>query len=152
MREAPVIWVARLADEAESSLRYLEQAKELLDDEPFDLAVVAVQIHLEVHVRVLVEMTAEAQFSPLLDAVISGQRSWGPHERWLQPVLEALFGIKMADCPVWSDYKDAHLQRRNAVVHRGQEIDADSAKASIDTVSALWLWLNDAATRATGSS
>jgi hypothetical protein len=58
----------------------------------------------------------------------------------------------MSDCPVWGDYKDAHLQRRNAVVHRGQEIDADSAKASIDTVSALWLWLNDAATRATGSS
>ncbi len=152
VREAPVIWVARLADEAESSLRFLEQAKELLDAEQFELAVVAAQIHLEVHVRVLVEMTAEASPSPLLTTVIAGQRSWAPHERWLRPILELLFRVKLADCPVWIEYREVHLQRRNAVVHRGQEIDADSAKASLDTVSAFWLWLNDAATAAAGAS
>jgi hypothetical protein len=152
VREAPVVWIARLADEAESSLRYLEQAKELLDEERFELAVVAVQIHLEVHVRVLVEMIAEASSSPLLRTVISGQRNWAPHERWLQPILEVLLGVKLADCPFWIEYKDAHVQRRNAVVHRGQEIDAGSAKASLDTVSKFWLWLNEVATAATGVS
>jgi hypothetical protein len=146
-----VVWVARLADEPESSLRFLHQAKDSLDEERFEMAVVAAQIHLEVQVRVLVEMTAEALSSSLLAAVISGQHRWAPHERWLQPILEALFSIKMAACPAWADYIDSHVPRRNAVVHRGQEIDAESAKASLDTVSAFWLWLNKAATAATGS-
>jgi hypothetical protein len=123
----------------------------LLHEERFEMAVVAAQIHLEVQVRVLVEMTAEASSSSLLAAVISGQRRWAPHERWLQPILEALFGTRMADCPAWADYIDTHVPRRNAVVHSGQEIDSDSAKASLDTVSAFWLWLNEAATAAAGS-
>lgn len=146
--EAPVIWVARLADERESSLRFLEQAKELLGEERFEMAVVAAQIHLEVHVRVLVEMTAEASASPLLAAVIAAQRRWAPHERWLRPILEALFAVKLDASPAWSDYVNAHVPRRNGVVHAGQEIDADSARASLATVSDLWLWLNDAATAA----
>jgi hypothetical protein len=151
VRQAPVVWVARLADGHASSLRFLEQAKELLEAESFELAVAAAQIHLELQVRVLVEMIAERTGSLLLAAVIGKQARWAPHERWLRPVLEALLGVKMTDCEAWTPY-EAHVARRNGVVHAGQEIDADSAKASLDTVSALWLWLNDAATAATDAS
>jgi hypothetical protein len=146
-----VIWVVPLADEAESSLRFREYAKDALDAEEYDLAVATIQIHLEVHVRVLVELIAKTQPSRLIEAVTRRQQRWAPHERWLRPVLEALLEVRLDTCPVWGDYKDRHLPRRNAVVHMGQEIDADSARASIDTVSELWLWLNDAATKATGS-
>ena len=147
-----VISVVPLANEPNSSLRFFEYAKEALQEERFDLAVAAAQIHLEVQVRLLVEMTAESSRSPLLEAMISRQSRWAPHERWLRPILEALFGVRMNECPVWTDYKQAHIARRNAVVHKGHEIDADSARESIDTVSQLWLWLNDAAAKAAASA
>jgi hypothetical protein len=147
-----VIWVVRLADEPESSLRFREYANEAIQADNFDFAIVAIQIHLEVHVRVLVEMVAEAAPTPLLNAVIRRQQRWAPHERWLQPILEALFAVPMGDCPVWESYVKEHIPRRNAVVHTGQQIDGDSARASIEVVSALWLWLNDIATAAVGST
>jgi hypothetical protein len=60
-----VIWVVPLADDAESSLRFREYAKDALDAEEYDLAVATIQIHLEVHVRVLVELIAKTQPSRL---------------------------------------------------------------------------------------
>jgi hypothetical protein len=148
VRELPVVWVARLSDQQASSLRFREYARELLEGEQFEMAVVAAQIHLEVHVKALVEMVAEAAPSPLLTAVITAQRGWPPHTQGLQAILEALFDVKMAQYHGWAGYM-AHVTRRNAVVHGGQEIDADSAKASIEAVSDLWLWLNAAATSVT---
>jgi hypothetical protein len=150
VRESPVVWVARLSEEHASSLPYLDQARDFLEGELFEMAVLAAQVHLEVQVRLLVQMTAETLSSPVLDAVISRQNRWAPHERWLRPVLEALFEVKMSDYPRWADY-EAHIQRRNAVVHGGQEIDADSARTSLDAVSDFWLWLNTAATSVTTS-
>jgi hypothetical protein len=119
VHDAPegVIWVVRLADEPESSLRFREYASEAIEADNFDLAVATIQIHLKVHVRVLVEMVAEASPSPLLDAVIRRQQRWAPHERWLQPILEALFAAQMGDCPVWEAYVKEHIPRRNAVSH-----------------------------------
>jgi hypothetical protein len=147
-----VIWVVRLADEPESSLRFRQYAEDAITEERYDLAVALIQIHLEVQVRVLIEMVGEAAPSALLDAVCRRQQRWAPHERWLQPILEALLSVRMEDCPVWADYKGAHIVRRNAVVHSGQPIDADSAIASLETVSRLWLWLNDAAIAASRAS
>jgi hypothetical protein len=144
VRQAPVVWVARLSDEPTSSLRFLSEAKTLVGDEQFEMAVVAAQIHLEVQVRVLVEALATSQPPSVLSAVIAGQHRWAPHERWLHPILDALFGVKMTDSPAWSEY-NAHVSRRNSIVHRGQAIDAASAKASLNAVSELWLWLNQAA-------
>jgi hypothetical protein len=153
VRDGPddIIWVVPLADEPESSLRFRQYAEDGIADERYDLAVALIQIHLEVQVRVLVKMVAEAAPSALLDAVSRGQQRWAPHERWLQPILEALLSVRMADCPAWADYKGPHISRRNAVVHSGQPIDADSARASLETVSQLWLWLNDAAIVAVGA-
>jgi hypothetical protein len=74
-----------------------------------------------------------------------------PPERWLQPILGALLSVRMEDCPVWADCEGPHISRRTAVVHSGQPIDGDSARASLETVSQLSLWLNDAAIAATGA-
>jgi hypothetical protein len=151
VKESPIIWVARLADGGESSLRFLQYAEEVVteDEGPYELAVVAAQTHLEIQVRVLVEMAASESDSPILKAVTAKQARWAPHERWLKPILEALFEIKMTDCNAWEDY-EAHVTRRNAVVHKGQTIDVTSAKASVDAVLAVWLWLNRAASEHAG--
>jgi hypothetical protein len=147
--EAPVVWVARLSSDSTGSLRFLEQASELLDEERFEMAVLAAQIHLEVHVKALVDMIAEVAPSPLLDALRSGQRIWSPHDDRLRPMLDAVLGITIADFPRWAEFR-THMSRRNDVAHRGQAIDAESAKATIDVVSDLWLWLNNAATATAG--
>jgi hypothetical protein len=52
----------------------------------------------------------------------------------------------MTDCHEWEDY-EAHVARRNGVVHQGQAIDAKSARESVDAVLAVWLWLNRAASQ-----
>jgi hypothetical protein len=50
-RELPVAWVAPLADQDASSLRFLQQAAELLEQEMADVAVVVAQTHLEAHIH-----------------------------------------------------------------------------------------------------
>ena len=142
VRESEVVWVARLSDDPNAdSLRFLSRAKRLVEGEDPEMAVVAAQTHLEVQVRILVEMTTETEPSPVLDA-LAGRLKWAPHDPWLRPILERLYGVKMDECHAWGAY-NAHVTRRNHVVHRGQPIDDTAAKESIDAVSALWEWLND---------
>lgn len=146
VRESEVVWVARLSDNPNAdSLRFFSLAKQLAAGENPEMAVMAAQTHLEVQVRILVEMTRSTEPSPVLDA-IAGQLRWAPHDRWLQPILESVYHIKMDDCEAWPAYK-AHVTRRNHVVHRGQSIDDTAAKESIAAVSALWEWLNDIANK-----
>lgn len=144
VRESEVVWVARLSDDPNAdSLRFLSLAKQLAEDESPEMAVTAAQTHLEVQVRILVEMTTTTEPSPVFDA-ISGRLKWAPHDPWLRPILERLYGVKMDECHAWAAYK-AHITRRNHVVHRGQSIDDTAAKESIQAVLALWEWLNDIA-------
>ncbi len=145
VRQAPVVWVARLSDDNPSSLRFLAEAEDLIGNEHSEMAVVAAQIHLEVQVRVLIEAAIEASSESALGVVLLERRVWSPHDRFVQAILVALFGVTVKDYPGWGDYM-AHVSRRGAVVHRGQAIDADSARASVEAVSRFWLWLNAEAT------
>lgn len=122
LRDAEVVWVAKLDSQPVSSFRFLDQATDALKSEQPEWAVVAAQTHLEIHVRVLAEQTAEAAPSALLDAIMGLQekRQWAPHNPHLQPILEALYGVKMTECEAWSAYR-AHVSRRNAIVH--EEMD-----------------------------
>ena len=150
MHEASVVWVAPLLGSFESSHRFFAHARELLDEESFDLAVVAAQIHLEVQVRTLVRLAVASDPSALTSAIVARQRSWGPHDRWAQPIIEALFGITLTSYPGWREYK-THVKRRNDVVHLGQALDRESAEDSLRAVHGLWLWLNEAAQRVAAS-
>ena len=144
--KSTVVWVARLDNQRASSVRFLEQAEELFDEERFAIAVVAAQVHLEVQVKLLAEMASEVA-SPVLRTVVASQGRWAPHDRWSRSLLEPLLGVQMTDFPDWEGYM-AHVTRRNHAAHAGQDIDAESARSSIEVVRALWLWLNDAATAA----
>ena len=147
VRESPVLWVAPLLGGSESSHRFLSHAEDLVEENAFDLAVVAAQIHLEVQVATLVRRAIAAHSSPLVHALAERQRGWPPHDRWAQPVLEALFDVRMTTFPRWREY-NAHVSRRNDVAHGGQVVDRESATDSLRVVSDLWLWLNEAARRA----
>jgi hypothetical protein len=144
---SPVVWIAPLADDSQSSHRFLAAAEELVESGEYDLAVIAAQIHLEAHVSTLARLAAAPQSSPLAKAAVENQRAWAPHNRSAQPLLEAMFGKRVTAFPRWADYL-AHVKRRNDVAHRGQSVDIASARHSMEIVSEFWLWLNDLAASA----
>ena len=149
LNQAEIVWVARLSDDVRAdSLRFLSVAKQLANDENPEMAVVAAQMHLEVQVRIMVEMTMATEPSSLLHA-IAGRLKWAPHDPWLQPILEHIYDVKLDESPAWNAYL-AHITRRNHVVHRGQSIDDVAAKESIEAISAFWGWLNNVVTQEVG--
>ncbi len=99
VRQAPVIWVARLSDDHPSSLRFLSEAESLIGNEHNEMAVVAAQIHLEVQVRVLVEAAVKAGSKDAPGVVLDERRVWSPHDRFVQAILAALFDVAVKDYP-----------------------------------------------------
>jgi len=145
---SPVVWVAVLASTTESSgHRFLDAARELVDAEHYDIAVVAAQIHLEAHVAVLARASAinAEQTGDAVSAHEQKRRGWPPHRLQTRRLLEPLFGVEMHRFPRWAEYL-AHVSRRNDVVHHGRAVDRDSALTSLEIVQSFWLWLNEAAT------
>jgi hypothetical protein len=144
----PVAWVAPLRNDDANSHRFLEQAKELFDEERYELAVVAAQVHLELQIRTLLERVAE-----------SGAPGWAKRLVKLRPwaalgrsdpakgVVEALLGIDPIERPEWPEIA-AHFQRRHGVVHEGQRIERGDAYRSIAAVQSFWTRLSDAARQA----
>jgi HEPN domain-containing protein len=127
-----------------SSHRFIEMARTLVEDEAtVDLAVVAAQIHLELHVKALITSAVADDVSPLRRVLVDDDgHTWRPHHATAKALLKALFGLDPArDYPRWQDYMD-HLKRRNAVSHRGQAVSMADAEASIAVIDDLWLWLN----------
>jgi len=140
-QELPVAWVAPLSPGDASSHRFLGQARDMTEQELPELAIVAAQIHLEVQVETLMQRAVADDPSPVAAAAIRNRRTWSPHDRWVRPILEALLRVNMENFDRWHEYLE-HVTRRNAVVHGGQEMTAEAARASINIVAALWLWLN----------
>jgi hypothetical protein len=144
--DAPeIVWVARMDSQPESSMRFLSEAWDALGEEHLEWAVIAAQTHLEVHTRVLVEASASASPSPPADALLAMKGPWEPAKPHVRQVLEALWRVDFKnDCPKWGPY-NAHLARRNAIVHGGQAIEEAEARESVETVVAVWQWLNGVA-------
>jgi hypothetical protein len=145
-RGSNVVWVAPLKETDESSLRFLGRARDLFDDEDYALAVVAAQIHLETQIATLLRLVLENDPSPLVDVIVASDRGWAPHDRFGRRLLETLLDVKMPEFSAWGEYR-THVTRRNDVTHGGASIDRESAERSLQVVSDLWLWLNDAAHR-----
>lgn len=149
VEQARVIWVAPVLASPRSSHRFIEMARTLVENEAtVDLAVVAAQIHLELHVKALITSAVADDVSPLRRVLVDDDgHTWGPQHPMAKALLKALFSVDPAnDYPRWHEYKD-HVKRRNAIGHRGQVVSMADAEASIAVVDDLWLWLNAAAGR-----
>lgn len=144
-RQATVVWVAPVSEEGINDLRFLEQARELLHEQRWELAVVAAQIHLELQVATLVRRATGSTSASPLGRLVARQRRWAPHTEPARSLIEAVFDCDVTDFSGWEEYRKGHLQRRNDIVHRGQSVDEDSACASVDLIEEFWLWLLDAA-------
>lgn len=150
VEESQLLWVAPLADTPESSYRFREQADELLDGEQYELAVVAAQIHVELHMTTLLHRFAERGGGAFAQGLLASRLEWNATQPWQRDLLEHLLGRSPAhdfNKEKWKAYK-LHVERRNAIVHRGQAVDRESALDSLEAVDAFWTWLNDAALHA----
>jgi hypothetical protein len=98
-----VAWVTPLTNDNSSSVRFLEKAEELLDDEDeLDMAVVAAQIHLEIQVRTLIERAAEGD-GPEWLGVLTNTRGLGNlNSRQTQDLIHALLGFDVTQSPDWA--------------------------------------------------
>lgn len=142
-RQAEVVWVAPVRDRDGEDLRFLNLARDLVEDERPDMAVLAAQTHLEIQVAALVKRVVEQDATPLRREAIK-QRSWSMVSPTLQALIQDTLGVQPTSWESCNRYR-VHLARRNDVAHRGQYVDPDDARDSIAVVEALWLWLNDAA-------
>lgn len=145
VEESQLLWVAPLAATPESSYRFREQAADLFDDGRYELAVVAAQIHLELHMTTLLQRFAERDDGTFAHGLLSSRLEWNATQPWQRDLLEHLTERgPTRDFDQWKAYV-AHVERRNAIVHRGQAVDRTAARESLEAVDAFWTWLNDAA-------
>jgi hypothetical protein len=140
-----VAWVSPLTDDEASSVRFLDKAEELLEDEDEqDMAVVAAQIHLEVQIRAILSSAAERSDPDQADVL---RKAWGLgnlNNKETQALIKALLGIDVKQIPEWEAYK-RHNVLRNAIVHEGQDAEEEEARSSVTTVRAICIRLAKAA-------
>ena len=146
IEQARVIWVAPGCRSRAVGHRFIEMARTLVEDEEtVDLAAVAAQIHLELHVKALITSAVVDDVSPLRRVLIEDDGdTWRPHHSMARALLKALFSVEPAtEYARGQEYQD-HVKRRNAITHRSQTVSLDDGAGLIAVVDDLWLWLTAA--------
>ena len=138
-----VVWLAPLGDDDASS-QYLEQAKELVHEERYGLAVVAAQIHFEAQLTALLQEAAGDQPLRWVARLLRDKRVAELKRDVSFATLEVLLGVDVTQASEWSRFQD-HVERRNDVIHKGQTVDRHHAEESIRVVQQLWARLAEAA-------
>ena len=138
-----VVWVAPLGDDDASS-QYLEQAKELIHEERYGLAVVAAQIHFEAQLTALLREATGDQPLRWIARLLKDKRVAELRRDVSFATIDVLLGVDVTQIPEWSRFRD-HVERRNDVIHKGQTVDKHHAEESIRVVQHLWARLAEAA-------
>ena len=142
--ELPLAWVAPMEDGPSSSLRFLDEARDCLHSDLFDLAIVAAQIHFELQVRTMLRQAAQERN---MEAWLATARNLGSlNNPQSQATVQLLLGTDVKQLPEWAEYL-AHVGRRNEVVHQGRAFAEKDAEASIVAVRRMWVELTKAARR-----
>jgi hypothetical protein len=136
------VWVAPLDDSEVSSQRFLGEARDLLSEERFELAVVAAQIHLELQVKTLLRRSIRNSALRHLGPLIKKRNIGSLGNEESQIIVEAFLGVEVKQMPEWSDFR-RHLDRRNAIVHEGHAVSEVDAAASVEVVRRVWTRLLD---------
>lgn len=108
--------------------------------EEHGLAVIVAQTACEVFVEATIADLIRKRNDPLADALGEMLRGYSFMDDRSRAVWRALTGESVEQQPFWADYK-AHVERRNAVAHRGYEANAEEAAASIHAEVALFGYL-----------
>jgi hypothetical protein len=113
-------------------------AERLYDEGNYLYTVVAAQTAFELYMEGVFEYVLHLHTTVEIGAAIRDLiRSYNLNDRQARNVWEALTGHNLTeDEKTWNAYK-AHLKRRNELVHRGERVAKDEAKASLNAVNEL---------------
>jgi hypothetical protein len=137
----PVAWVTPVRD-TEIGSNFLDEAKDLIESEQFQMAVVAADIHLEVQAKAMIERAVDRMAPAFADVLLQHRASTNINRPEGQAMIKRFLSIDLTSLKEWQAFK-AHAGRRNAIVHEGLSIDEAEAAASISAVHDLWLRLGE---------
>lgn len=103
----------------------------------YDLAVIVAQTACEVFVEATIADMIRRRNDPLADALGEMLRGYSLMDDRSRAVWRALTGERVEQQPFWPEYK-AHVERRNAVAHRGYQVTEEEVVASISAEVALF--------------
>jgi hypothetical protein len=119
-------------------------ARQLCDEHKVDLAVVAAQtaceVYAEVAIREMLKARELGEFEEVIPELLTG---YSLMDRRGQRVFHALTGESIQHSAFWERYK-THVELRNRVVHRGQQVEIDQANDSIVVAEAFHEYIADA--------
>lgn len=117
------------------------EAQELLKQGRHDLAVIRIQTANEMHIRRAIErLLHDHHRQAIADRLIRGAATLIDQQQ--QALLHMLTGEHVQQTEWWRRYKE-HVQRRNAIVHKGLAVNREDAAASIEASLDLRRWLLD---------
>ncbi len=128
------------------------EVERLLREERYELAVLVSQTLLELRIEAeLADFFKSAGEEVLGEAALGLLPSFNLGNGRVQTFFERLVGVRLRD-----KYQDemaalrAHVERRNGIAHRGEQVSRENAKASFEAVLAVTQIAHELAYRALG--
>ncbi len=121
-------------------LQHFDEASDMIEQQRYELAIVAAQIACEIEIKEAVETGVDAPEGSLARMAIDGPRSWSLIDKRAQKVFAAVIGETPTEEDWWRDYRD-HVERRNNIVHRGARAAELDARRSLGVAEELVDWV-----------
>ena len=135
---AVVTGVFRFSESVDRASEFIDDAEEMFDQHRYELAIVAAQTACEVVARSAVDRLHEGPRQDRFAISPRRFRRWSLRDPAGQLLFHAATGMRIQrDFLKWGDY-NAHVERRNNVVHQGAQVTRDDAKSSLD---AMWAFI-----------
>lgn len=120
------------------SSTFFRIAEQLFDEKQHMYTVVAVQTAFELYMEgvfeYLLSLRTPREVGTAVEKFLQQRYSLAREE--VRELLEALMDEPLTQSDEWRQYK-AHVKRRNDLVHRGERLSADEARASLIAVHGL---------------
>jgi hypothetical protein len=115
------------------------EVRRLLREERHDLAVLVAQTLLKVRTEAELAFFVEHNEERVLgEAALGLLPSYNLANPRVHPFVETLVGVRFRDhCHEEFAALKAHVTRRNAIAHRGEQVSAEDARASLAAVLAM---------------
>lgn len=116
----------------------LDRANDLVAQGHHDLAVIVAQTACEVLVADAMRAVARGHASDeLYPWLLQRVGSYTLIDNQTRKLWNALSATSIQQEPWWSEYRE-HVRRRNQIVHEGQRVDVEAARASLAAARALF--------------
>lgn len=127
--------------QASRDRQLLDRARELMQRDEHELAVILAQTACEVLIADALRSLLHPHVSDEMRPWLVGQvRSYTLRDDSTRDLWNRLTRSAIHEQDFWAAYK-AHVERRNQIVHSGDRVDADAAQLSLDAATRLFAYV-----------